>query len=224
MKLCHLFRNCIILCCLGLLLVACDSGESAPMTTLPRLNNAMPGGNLTFTHKFDNNRFAVTSRFSTSYDTSHWRITDAKTINLQLTMSSSVPVTVLVEHVHVDVSLKSTLAMLDGWSQDSADLKLSTGSEPGVMVSSQYPYVNVMAIEGFSQSVIDSWTYYTDSYAVTDTEQKRLTENNLVREGGVYANRIQIVWFLLARYPGDEHYHSEVITDEFVIPVANAQS
>jgi hypothetical protein len=223
-KLCHIFKNVIILLCLGSLLVACSGGETAPKTALPHLDNTMPGGNLTFTHKLDGNRFAVTSRFSTTYNTSQWRVTDSKTIDLQLTESSSVPVTVLVEHVHIDISLKSTLALFDGWSQDSADFKLSTGSEPGVLVSSQYPYENVMAVEGFSQTMMSAWTYYTDSYAVTDVEQKRLTEDNLVREGGVYANKIQIIWFLLVQYPDESHYHAEVMTDEFVIPVANAQS
>lgn len=66
--------------------------------------------------------------------------------------------------------------------------------------------------------------YYTDSYDVTDTEQKRLTENNLVSEGGVYANKIQLVWFLLVKYTGESYYHSAVATDEFVVPAAGARS
>ncbi len=52
----------------------------------------------------------------------------------------------------------------------------------------------------------------------------RLTENNLVQEGGVYANKMQIMWFLLAKYLAEEHYQAEVMTDEFVIPVANTHS
>ncbi|HET8840592.1 MAG TPA: hypothetical protein VFN35_03955 [Ktedonobacteraceae bacterium] len=223
MKKLKLFYNGMALLCIAFLFIACN--EAAPKTNLPQLNNGMPGGKLSFTHKLDESRLTIVSSFSTSYNTAEWRVTDSKSINIQLTENSSFPQdTVLVEHVHVDVSLKSTLALLDGWSQDSADFKLSTGSEPGVLVSSQYPYVNIMAIEGFSQTLLNSWTYYTDNYAITDVEQKRLTEDNLVREGGVYANKIQVVWFLLAKYPGEEHYHSEVFTDEFIIPVANARS
>lgn len=213
----------VLACCL-LLLAACNE-EHAPKTTLPQLNNGMSGGKLSFPHVMDNGRVALASQFSTSYDTAKWRVTDSKTINLQLT-ASQIPAgaTVLVEHVHIDVSLKSTLAMLDGWKQDTADFKLSTGADPGVQVSPLYPYVNVMAIEGFSQTLIDSWSYYTDSYSITDDEQKRLTEDNLVKEGGVYANEIQVVWFLLIKYADEKYYHAGVATDEFVIPVANAHS
>lgn len=49
--------------------------------------------------------------------------------------------------------------------------------------------------------------------------QRRLTENNLVHEGNVYANKMQVVYDVLIKYEGEEYYHVESVLDEFLIPI-----
>lgn len=204
--------------------VACTTApEKAPVANLPRLENGLADGKLTLTHKIDNGRLTLTTEYSTAYDTAHWRITDSKTLNITARVKPDESVEnykVLVEHVHIDIALKSTSPSLDGWKQDTADFKLHTGSEAGVAVSESYPYENIFAIEGFSQTLIDGWVFFFGSYGGATVLQKRLTEDNLVKYGEVYGNKVQVVWFLLVKYPNENSYHAANAVDEFLIPVA----
>ncbi len=49
--------------------------------------------------------------------------------------------------------------------------------------------------------------------------QLRLTEKNLVEEGKVYANKMQIVYDVLIKYADEDFCHVVSILDEFLIPV-----
>ena len=37
--------------------------------------------------------------------------------------------------------------------------------------------------------------------------------------GGVYGNKVQVIYDLLIKYPGESLYHSRSLIDEFLIPV-----
>jgi hypothetical protein len=50
-----------------------------------------------------------------------------------------------------------------------------------------------------------------------DIDENRLTENNLVNTGGVYGNKIQIVYDFVVKNPGEEYFHTHSIIDEFMV-------
>ena len=127
--------------------------------------------------------------------------------------------TVLIEHVHVDISLKSTNPQLDGLSQDYMDDSYHGTSQDGFFISDKYQYQNKFAVEGFSKDLIDGWEFVCGSYGSGSVSQQRLTEGNLVLYGDVYANKMQVVYDVLVKYEGEEFYHVVSVLDEFLIPV-----
>lgn len=157
--------------------------------------------------------------YSTPYDTNTWRITDSKNLMMSAIVLNAENKTVLVEHVHIDISLKSKYARLDGWTQDSMDDKLHAGSQPGFWITDIHPYENIFAIEGFSQMLIDGWGWFIAGYGGLSVEQERLTENNLRNRGGVYGNKVQVVYDLLIKDNNEQFYHTRSIIDEFTIEV-----
>ena len=128
--------------------------------------------------------------------------------------------TILIEHVHIDMSLKSTNPQLDGLSQDSMDDSYHGTSQDGFWINEKYPYQNKFAIEGFSKDLIDGWTFVCGSYGFGSISQERLTEKNLTTYGKVYANKMQVVYDILIKYPKEDFYHVVSVLDEFLIPIS----
>ena len=58
-----------------------------------------------------------------------------------------------------------------------------------------------------------------NSYGAGDISQQRLTEENLVSSGKVYANKMQVVYDVLVKYADEDFYHVVSVLDEFLIPV-----
>ena len=56
-------------------------------------------------------------------------------------------------------------------------------------------------------------------YGNSTVSEKNLTEDSLVNDQKVYANKIQIVYDVMIRNSGDEGYHTVPIVDEFLIKV-----
>lgn len=203
------------------------SPEPAPVEKhLDVLRNDLDGGRLQIIHDLEGEDFKFITSYDTDYDTARWRVTDSKTLHMRAWVEPLVggeDMEVLVEHVHIDLALKSKYAMLDGWSLDSMDDRLHVGSQPGFLITSKWFYENVFAIEGFSQTLIEGWGYWTDAYGYSRVGEYRLTEDNLVKKGGVYANKFQVVYDLLIRYPGEKFYHTRSVIDEFLVPVAGGK-
>lgn len=198
--------------------------ERAPLAReLPVLDNDLSEGQLTRTHTMAGEEFVFTTAYRTDYDTARWRITDSKTLHMRAHIGDVTErgrgVEVLVEHVHVDIAVKSRFALMDGWSQDSMDDRLHTGDQSGFWVSEKYPYENIFAIEGFSESLLSGWGLFTSDLGYATISDKRLTEANLVDSGGVYGNKVQVIYDLLIKYPDEPHYHTRSLVDEFLIPV-----
>ena len=61
--------------------------------------------------------------------------------------------------------------------------------------------------------------FVAGSFGTGSVSDERLTENSLIRYGKVYANKMQVIYDVLVKYEGEEFYHVESITDEFLIPV-----
>lgn len=213
--------------CLALILMAvlafsftgCMDVETVPEEKNLEILNALKGSTLEKTHEIEGIEF-ITTYNTGDYDLSRWRVTDSKVINMTAEVTN-VPegATVLIEHVHIDMSLKSTDPQLDGLSQDYMDDSYHGTSQDGFFISDKYQYQNKFAIEGFSKDLIDGWTFVCGSYGSGAISEERLTEKNLVQYGRVYANKMQVVYDVLVKYENEEFYHVVSVLDEFLIPV-----
>lgn len=193
--------------------------ETVPEEKNLEVLNALKGSTLEKTHEIEGLEF-ITTYNTGDYDLSRWRITDSKVINMTAEVTN-VPegATVLIEHVHIDMSLKSTNPQLDGLSQDYMDDSYHGTSQDGFFISDKYQYQNKFAVEGFSKDLIDGWMFVCGSYGDGFITEKRLTEKNLVQYGNVYANKMQVVYDILVKYADEDFYHVVSVLDEFLIPV-----
>lgn len=193
--------------------------ETVPEEKNLEVLNALKGSTLEKTHEIEGLEF-ITTYNTGDYDLSRWRITDSKVINMMAEVTN-VPegATVLIEHVHIDMSLKSTNPQLDGLSQDYMDDSYHGKSQDGFFISDKYQYQNKFAVEGFSKDLIDGWMFVCGSYGSGSITQERLTEKNIVKYGKVYANKMQVVYDVLVKYADEDFYHVVSVLDEFLIPV-----
>lgn len=204
-----------------ILVGGCYEREQAPMSNLPVLDNSLSSGKYTVEGSIPGEEFIFYREYSTAYNAKLWRITDPKSLTMKA-WAQHLPAgaVVLVEHVHIDISLKSRYAALDGWPQDSMDDSVHGGLQPGFWITDIYPYENVFAIEGFSKTLIDGYGYFCGYYGYATASETRLTEDNLVKYGKVYGNKIQVVYDLLIKYPGEDYFHTRSLIDEFLVPTA----
>lgn len=213
-----------VLVVLGLVIAAmasltgCIEDETVPKSDLPELNNDLALGKLVISRQVEN--FSFVTEYRTDYDTANWRITDSKTLFMSAYLDGAPDnITVLIEHVHIDIGLKSVKAALDGWKQDTMDDKLHTGLQLGFWITNDYPYENTFAIEGFSEHLISGWGFYSSTLGHSHISENRLTEKRLIEKGGVYGNKVQVIYDLLIKSEGEEFYHTRSVVDEFLIPV-----
>ena len=195
----------ILVVVLAFSLTGCMNVETVPEEKNLEVLNTLKGSTLEKTHEIEGLEF-ITTYNTGDYDLSRWRITDSKVINMTAEVIN-VPegATVLIEHVHIDMSLKSTDPQLDGLSQDNMDDSYHGISQDGFFISDKYQYQNKFAVEGFSKDLIDGWTFVCGSYGSGSITEERLTEKNLVKYGNVYANKMQVVYDVLVKY-ADEDY------------------
>ena len=217
-------RHLLVVAVCAQILSISASVDGCGMETVPIEENLpvlpqVDGAILQNTHEIEGMEF-VTTYDIMEYNLSRWRVTDSKKVNMTAQIEN-VPsgASVLVEHVHIDISLKSTDPQLDGLIQDSMDDSYHGTSQDGFWVNEKYPYQNIFAIEGFSKDLIEGWTFVCGSYGSGSIGQMRLSEKNLVQYGKVYANKMQVVYDILIKYPGEEFYHVVSLSDEFLIPV-----
>lgn len=204
----------MVLLAVLLLGAGCAWEESVPVTDLPSLNNDLIGGTYSASSQVEG--FTFVREFSTSYDTSKWRITDSKSLLLKAWVTSTAN-EVLVEHVHIDVSLKATRPFFDGITQDSMDDSIHGGNQPGFLISSTQSYQCVFAIEGYSDTFLQGWGYACQYYGYAKVSKHRPSESGL-RHEGVYGEKVQVVWDLAIKSPEDSLYHTVSVIDEFLVP------
>lgn len=213
------YLTILVACALALGITGCEPVEEVPEDKkLEKLEN-LSGNSLEKTHDIDGMK--LTTTYNTGdYNLKRWRITDSKVINMTAKLSNAPEgATVLIEHVHIDMSLKSKDPQLDGLAQDSMDDSYHGMSQDGFFIDEKYEYENTFAIEGFSKELMDGWMFVAGSFGTGSVSDERLTENSLIRYGKVYANKMQVIYDVLVKYEGEEFYHVESITDEFLIPV-----
>lgn len=187
-------------------------------TTTPYLVIDKLSGNIvSFEHKVGAN-LLVSSYDSGDIQLENWRITDSKTININLSVKEQEKGTeMLVEHVHADMSIKSQDPQLNGLTQDSMDNAYHGTSQDGFLIDKKYGYKNTFAIEGFSKDLIEGWGFYAGSYGSSGITTKRLTEESLFRNM-TYGSQLTVVYNLLVKNSGEEKYHIETFEDHIIIP------
>lgn len=210
---------------IGILLLAvfvlagCER-ERVDVSTLPKIENSFGERKILFNNVIDDNGyFVIITEYTTDYDTKHWRITDSKNILMEAYLSNNMNATILVEHVHCDVSIKSTLASYDGWTQDSMDDSIHGSMQSGFWITDKYHYQNVFAIEGLTEKVLEGYMIGVYGFATGSWGQRTITESDFKEFGGVYAEKMQVVYDILVKYPEDELYHTYSFINEFLIPV-----
>jgi len=200
-------------------LTGCMEEETVPKETHLQVLDPLKGNTLEKVYDIEGMNF-VTTYDTGEYDLDRWRITDSKVINMNCYVTN-IPegAEVLIEHVHIDMSLKSTNPQLDGLTQDSMDDSYHGTSQDGFLANQVYPYQNKFAVEGFSKDLIDGWIFVCGDYGAGSISQERLTEKNLVHSGKVYANKMQVVYDVLIKYENEKRFHVVSVLDEFLIPV-----
>lgn len=196
-------------------LTGCER-EIVETKNLEVLDN-MNENSLSFTKELEGIEFS-TEYSAGNYDIGKWLITDSKTLNMNLNIKNLPEGSeVFVEHVHADVSIASRDAQLNGMPQDSMDDSYHAYGQDGFHVTMQYPYKEVFAIEGYSDTLINGWSWYCGSYGRGTISTERLTEKTLVKEGLTFGNKIQVIYNLNIRHAGETYFHTNVIKDEFYI-------
>ena len=115
------YLTSLVACALALGITGCEPVEEVPEDKkLEKLEN-LSGNSLEKIHDIDGMK--LTTTYNTGdYNLKRWRITDSKVINMTAKLSNAPEgATVLIEHVHIDMSLKSKDPQLDGLAQDSMD-------------------------------------------------------------------------------------------------------
>lgn len=198
---------------LSTLLTGCFENEKVQPKKLEVLDT-IAKTQLDFEHEFEG--IKLKSTYSAGdYDIKKWLITDSKSLNMRIDAESLPEETeILVEHVHADVSLVSKLARFNRMPQDSMDDTYHGVAQDGLWISKQYPYEEIFAIEGFSETLINGWAHvYGGGYI----SEQRITERSLVEYGEVFGNKIQVVYNLNVKHKGEKYYHTKTIKDEFYI-------
>jgi len=206
----------VSLATLTLLFIGCEL-ETIQHKEFPTLNNDLESGSLELRHNVGG--FVFVTRYSTSYNIKNWHITDSKMLDMKAQTVGADAYIVMVEHVHIDTALQSIYESLNGWTTDSMDDKLAVGLQPGFLISDKYYYQNIFAIEGYSDRLISGWQFYCSGYGAGSITEHRLTEDALVEHGGVYGQKVQVVYDLLVKTYDEDYFHTYSLIDEFVIPV-----
>lgn len=155
----------------------------------------------------------LVTKYDIDYSLDQWKITDSKMINISAKLENMPKnAEVLVEHVHIDMALKSTDPYLDGLAVNSMDDSFLGYSQDGFVISETYAYNNKFAVGGFNNDLKVRWG---------DVSYDRLTESSLINIGEVYANELQVVYNLLIKYEGEKYFHTISVANKFLIPVAS---
>ena len=152
-----------------------------------------------------------------------WRITSDKFLYLRVyTQGLPEGTEVYIDNVHIDTSIKSKYAVMDGILQDSMDDHVHSSQLIGFPISNTISYYGVNAIEGCNQEFIKGTFYGYNGYSSGDVEEKRYTENDYIKLG-VYANKIQIVYDLLIKGPNDKEFYNVSVATDFIVPITTKQ-
>lgn len=171
---------------------------------------------ITFEHTLPDGT-TIQTRYTTDYNVNAWKITDNKTITIELTiMQNPHNSEILIEHMHADVFVEATTQYADGLKQDSMDDNIHGGEQPGFLVTVECPYSEIFSIEGYSQFLIDGWMFIWSGWGYGRQETKRLNEDNL-KHYGTYGSEIVIIYDVLIKDQKTGLYYKTMIRDIFIV-------
>lgn len=211
---------------LTLVLTGCTYTEEVvekDETTI-RLEDNYETGQTGVTDKIDidGESFQLICQYDTGdYPLNKWRVTDSKIINMTVT-TTELPegYSVYVEHVHADISLKSTEPQIDGITQDTMDDSDHRVPSNGFFINDTYSYNNAFAIEGYTDQFYTLWGYAFSSYGSLSSSYERLTEYN-IRKVGTYAEKLSVVYDIVIITPDCKEGYVKSVYSQVLIPLTS---
>ena len=157
------------------------------------------------------------------YDLENWHVTDSKTIGMKV-KTSNLPegYEVYIDHVHADISLKSTLEQINGISQDSMDDTFHRQSQDGFYIDNDVEYYNVFSIDGYTDQFYQFWGRAFGNYGSMSpllSLYKQLTEENIIKVG-TYAEQLSVVYDISIKTPDSDKLYTKSVSDRILIPVS----
>ena len=151
-----------------------------------------------------------------------WRVTSDKFLYFNVhTEGLPADTKVYIDNVHIDTTVKSEYAVVDGILQDTMDDRIHNSQMLGFPIGNDTYYYGVDAIEGSNDSFVQSTTYaYTSYYGKSEYKLKRYTESDYL-ELGVYANKFQFVYDLLIQGPNDETPRCVSVNTDFIVNITS---
>jgi hypothetical protein len=149
--------------------------------------------------------------YLTDYDATAWQTLQPKNVHLSvhLAPTSAESPEVLMGSFRGVTTLLAAMPGLDGLP--IAETNDVPQAIPGYLINANYPYDNVLTIEGFSTPLADRWTLLAGA--------QPLTESGLAA-AGVYANRMTFSYRILVKNNGDSGYHQRIVQDTVTVTQA----
>lgn len=152
-----------------------------------------------------------------------WRVTSDKYLYLNVyTKGLPEGTEVYIDNIHIDTSIKSEYACMDGILQDTMDDRIHNSLMLGFPINDTTHYYGVNAIEGCNDTFIKGTFYGYYGYAHGEVSEERYTEKDY-KQLGVYANKFQIVYDLLVKGANDNDYHNVSVNTDFLVPISQKE-
>lgn len=151
-----------------------------------------------------------------------WRITSDKLLYFTVYTEGLDPNSKLyIDNIHMDTSIKSIRAAMDGIKQDTMDDKIHNSLMYGFPISDTIKLHGINAIEGANQDFISGSFCGYKGFESGNIQEKRYTERDYLQTFGVYGNKIQAVYDLLLQKSPHEHPRNISVASELLILVDN---
>lgn len=206
-------------------LTGCLKKELAPEETYDVIDSGKDGfEDLTQIIDVPGEDFKLVMEFTCDQDTKRaWRVTSDKFLYYSM-YTEGLPdnTEVYIDNVHIDTSIKSKYACMDGILQDSMDDRIHNASMIGFPISDDIVYYGINAIEGCNNDFIQGTFYGYMGYETGTIKQRRYTESDY-KELGVYANKESIVIDLLIKGPNDKEYRNVSVNTDFLVNISDEE-
>lgn len=212
---------------LSTLFTGCGSSEKTPMEDYDIIEQDTKNGEgfneLTQVMDVDGESFKLVAVYSCDDNSKRtWRITSDKFLYLNV-YTTGLPndTSVWIDNVHIDTSIKSQYAVMDGIMQDSMDDHVHNSQMLGFPVGNDTHYYGVNLIEGANETFISGFMHGVNGYSRGEVDSKRYTESDLVNDYGVWGNKISVVYDLLVQGPNDKTPRNISVSKDFVVKVTS---
>jgi hypothetical protein len=209
-------------------LTGCSGKELAPVENYDVVgehqveDNGLLSRGLIQTLDVQGESFKLKTEYSCDSETQRaWRVTSDKFLYLKIyTENLPEDYEVYIDNIHIDTSIKSKYASVDGILQDTMDDRIHNAQMIGFPIGNDICYYGVNAIEGCNNEFIQGTFYGYSGYSTGTVTQERYTEADY-KDLGVYANKVQIVYDLLVKGSADTDYRNISVSTDFIVPISD---